>query len=255
MLFSVVTVALNSEKTITDTLVSVAAQSCVDYEHIVVDGKSRDGTLDLVEQNRHARLRCLSEPDQGLYDAMNKGIALAKGDYVLFLNSDDSFCRSDALEIVAKKITASGADCIFADVRFVQKDGVTSAGRVYSSRRFKRALIRFGVMPPHPAMFVKRRLLLDLGGFDTKYQLAADFDLIARALLKTRGSFAVLPEVISSFRIGGVSTDGLKAKVQIGRELAASLKTLGQPMAWLSVQMRYLLKLTQFQVWPVNKNV
>lgn len=252
MLFSIITVALNSEKTITDTLVSVAEQNFGDYEHIVVDGSSSDGTLDLVEQNSHARLRCVSEPDQGLYDAMNKGIALARGDYVLFLNSDDSFCRADALSIVAAKIITSDADCIFADVRFVEKDGVSPAGRVYSARRFRPALIRVGVMPPHPGMFVKRELLLQLKGFDTKYRMAADFDLIARALLKTKSSFAILPEIISSFRIGGISTDGWKAKVRIGRELAASLQALGQPMAWLAVQMRYPLKLTQYKAWPLK---
>jgi glycosyltransferase involved in cell wall biosynthesis len=254
MLFSIITVALNSEKTIADTLTSVATQNYVDYEHIVVDGSSTDSTLDLVEQNRHARLRWVSEPDQGLYDAMNKGIAMARGDYVLFLNSDDLFCRPDALNIVAEKIMMSGADCIFADVRFVENDGVSPAGRVYSARRFRPALIRVGVMPPHPAMFVRRELLIQLGGFNTKYRMAADFDLIARALLKTKSSFAVLPEIITSFRIGGISTDGLKAKVKLGREFATSLKALGQPMAWFAVQMRYPLKLMQYKVWPFTQN-
>jgi glycosyltransferase involved in cell wall biosynthesis len=248
MLFSIITVSLNSERTIGDTLKSVESQDCGDYEHIVVDGASTDTTLDIIEQHRHPRMRHNSEADRGLYYAMNKGLSLAKGDYVLFLNSDDFFCRNDALSLAALKIAETQADCIFADVKFVKKDGITPAGRVYSARHFRPSLLRFGVMPPHPSMFVKRELLNRLGGFDTSFRIAADFDFIARALLLQHGSFVPMPEIISAFRLGGVSTSGLKSKLIIGRELAISLKALGQPMAWLAVQLRYPLKLIQFRV-------
>lgn len=124
---------------------------------------------------------------------------------------------------------------------------MTPAGRVYSSRRFHRILLRFGVMPPHPSMFVRRDVLLELGGFDTSFRIAGDFDIIARTLLERRSTFALLPEIISSFRIGGVSTDGIKAKLRISSELARSLRAMGQPMALLAVQMRFPLKLLQLR--------
>lgn len=249
MLFSVVTVALNSERTIGDALKSVAKQDFGDYEHVVVDGASRDGTLDVVKRHDHPRLRWMSEPDKGLYDAMNKGLRMARGDYVVFLNSDDFFCRTDALSLAASKIAETGADCIFGDVEFVRSDGSTLSGRIYSARRFRPALLRFGLMPPHPAMFIRREVLVELGGFNTSFRIAGDFDIVARALLQRRKSYALLPQVLTRFRIGGISTSGIESKLIIGRELVRSLRALGQPLPWLAVQLRYPLKLSQIR-WP-----
>ena len=248
MLFSIVTVALNSQNTIADTLRSVASQSFNDYEHVIIDGASIDGTLSVIEAHRHDHLRWSSEPDKGLYDAMNKGLRQARGDYVLFLNSDDFLCNPDALAIVAAKVGETDADCVFADVKFVKEDGVTSAGRVYSARHFRPLMLRFGIMPPHPSMFVKRSVLDQLGGFDNRFRIAGDFDFIARALLQKHKSFVNLPITITSFRVGGVSTSGLKSKLVIGREMAVSLKALGQPMTSFAVQLRYLLKLSQLRI-------
>lgn len=248
MLFSIVTVSLNSQDTLADTLRSVAGQSFVDYEHVIIDGASSDGTLSIIEQHCHDRLRWSSKPDKGLYDAMNIGLREARGDYVLFLNSDDFFCTSTALAVVAAKIAETEPDCVFADVEFVREDGLTSAGRVYSARHFRPFLLRFGIMPPHPAMFVKRSVLEQLGGFDDRFKIAGDFDLIARALLLGGKSFVNLPITITSFRVGGVSTSGFKSKMVIGREMAVSLKALGQPLACLAVQCRFLLKLSQLRL-------
>ncbi len=248
MRFSIVTVSLNSERTISDTLRSVASQSFDDYEHIVVDGASRDGTLDLVRRHPDPRLRLISEPDDGFYDAMNKGARAARGDYVIFLNSTDYFCRSDALELAARRLDETGADCLFADTQFVEEDGVTERRRVYSVRRFRRWWLRIGAMPPHPSMFVRRTRLLESGGFDVRYRIAADFDLTARLLLDKRATWAVLPVSLTNFRVGGVSTSGLRAKATVSSESADSLRRLGQPFARLAVQLRFPLKLTQFRL-------
>lgn len=249
MRISVVTVCFNSGATIGDTLASVAAQDWPDYEHIIVDGASADDTMAVVGAHAHARLKAISESDEGLYHAMNKGLGLATGDYVIFLNSDDFFARPDVLSLVVARLGETGADCLFADTEFVKRDGVTPANRIYSARRFRKWWIRIGIMPPHPSMFVRRHLLLGLGGFDTSFRISADFDLIARALLKEGGSWAVMPVVITIFRIGGLSTSGLATNLELGREMARSLRRLGQPLADLAVQLRFPLKATQLRLF------
>lgn len=245
MRFTVVTVCFNSEATIRDTLVSVAAQDYEDFEHIVIDGGSRDGTLDVVRGMAHARLEWMSEPDRGFYDAMNKGLRRATGDYVIFLNSDDYFARAEVLSLAARALSESGTDCLFGDTVFVREDGRALAGRIYTVRGFRARWLRFGVMPPHPSMFVRRSVLLHLGGFDLRYKIAADFDLIARAILARACSWAVIPEVLTYFRVGGVSTRGLSSKLKLGQEMARSLASLGQPLATLAVQGRFLIKARQ----------
>jgi glycosyltransferase involved in cell wall biosynthesis len=246
MLISVITVCYNSARTIGQTLESVASQSFTDYEHIVVDGASKDDTMDVVEAHRHERLSAVSEPDKGIYDAMNKGLARATGDYVQFLNSDDFLTGSDALGIAAAAMRASGADCVFGDTRFIEGDEARPGRRYYSVQRFRRWWVRAGVMPPHPSMFVKRDLLLKLGGFDTSYRISADFDLVARALLAEKAGWVTVPHAITNFRTGGLSTSGLTTKMAISRESARSLKALGQPLAGLSVLGRFPMKLVQF---------
>lgn len=245
MRFTIVTVCFNSAATIGQTLASVAAQDFDDYEHLVVDGLSTDGTKAIVTAQANPRLRWVSEADAGMYDAMNKGLRMAKGDYVLFLNSDDYLVRDDALSLVSAKIDETEADCILADTMFVKADG-SPAARRYSARNFGRWWMRVGVMPPHPSTFARRTLLQSAGGFDTRYRIAADFDLMARVFLKQRASWASLAAVTTAFRLGGVSTGQLRANARIGREAAHSLKALGQRSAGLAVQLRFLLKARQY---------
>jgi glycosyltransferase involved in cell wall biosynthesis len=189
----------------------------------------------------------LSEPDDGIYDAMNKGLRLATGDYVGFVNSDDFLARPDALSLVAETARKSGADCIFADTLFVHESGSSRWARLYSAGGFRPWWLRIGMMPPHPSMFVRRELLLRLGGFDTKFEIAGDFDLIARAILKNGATWTNLDVVTTRFRTGGVSTMGMKAKQKIGREMAVSLRSLRQPWPSLAVFLRFPFKLAQFR--------
>lgn len=242
MKFSVVTVCYNAAATIGDTLDSVARQTFTDYEHVIIDGASADDSLNEIDAHSHDRIKVFSEPDRGPYDAMNKGLRLAVGDYVIFLNADDFFSRSDALALVAERIAVTGAACIFADTELVKPDGVTPTARLYSAARFQRWWLRAGIMPPHPSMFVRRDLLLKLGGFDTSYRIGADFDLIARAILRERASWSSLPVAITRFRVGGLSTRGLRSKLIVGRESGRSLRALGQPLASMAVLLRFPLK-------------
>ena len=252
MLISVITVCYNSARTIGQALESVARQRFSDYEHIVVDGASSDDTMEVVEAHRHPRLSVASERDKGIYDAMNKGLARARGDYVQFLNSDDFLTGPDALGVAAAAMRESGADCVFGDTRFIVGDEARPGRRYYSVQRFRRWWVRMGVMPPHPSMFVRRDLLLKLGGFDTSYRISADFDLIARALIGEKASWATVPHAITNFRTGGLSTSGLSTKMAISRESARSLKALGQPLAGLSVLGRFPLKVGQLRFFPAR---
>jgi glycosyltransferase involved in cell wall biosynthesis len=247
MRLSIVTVCYNSATTIGDTLRSVEAQQFEDYEHIVIDGASTDNTLDVVRSARHPRLQVHSEPDKGIYDAMNKGLFKAKGDYVQFLNSDDYLASSDALSAFAEAADQSDADCIFGETAFVNSAEHSKFTRFYGTGRFRPWWLRVGAMPPHPSMFVKRDLMLRLGAFDTSYRYAGDFDFIARALLRERARWIPLRKTISCFRVGGVSTGGVDSKLALSREMSRSLRSLGYPIPGLAVQFRLPLKLAQFR--------
>lgn len=248
-IISVITASFNAGATIGDTLASVARQTDVDYEHIVVDGASRDDTMEVVQRHNHPRLSAVSEPDKGIYDAMNKGIARATGDYLLFLNADDYLARPDSLKLAADAIARSGTDCLFADTRFVAGEGGQPRRQLYSARRFSPWWLRIGAMPPHPSMFLRRSLMEELGGYDTSYRIAGDFDFISRAILQHHATYTTLPMVLTHFRVGGVSTSGLQSKLTLSREMARSLQHLGQPFGHTAVLLRFPLKMAQFAIF------
>jgi len=243
---SIITVCFNSQATIAQTLQSVAMQCWPDIEHIIIDGASTDDTVKIIEQNTHANLRLISEPDYGIYDAMNKGLALATGDYVAFLNSDDLYSRSDAIRLVVEKAIGTGADCIMGNVQFFDDDPQQPSGRHYSAQGFSRWWIKLGIMPPHPGLFVRRSLLDEAGGFDISYQLAADFDLIARIVLRHNASWSTLGETITLFRTGGLSTRGGLLRPALSKEFARSLSQLSVPWPRARILLRYPIKAFQF---------
>lgn len=236
---SVVTVCLNAGQTIGDTIRSVAAQDWPDFEHLIVDGGSTDDTADLVEELRHDRLRFVSGRDDGVYDAMNKGIRLAEGDYVGFLNADDFLAAPDALRVVAE---GAPADCVMGDTMLLD-----AAGRptryIYSARGFARWWLTIGGMPPHPSFHARRDLLLAAGGFDTRFGLAADFDLIARLILKHGGSWTVPGRILTCFRQGGLSTRGLGSTLKISAGKQAVLRALGYRAAPARAMLRFPLRI------------
>jgi glycosyltransferase involved in cell wall biosynthesis len=246
MKISIITVSYKAESTIAETIKSVAAQDWPDFEHIIVDGASTDGTLEIVRELAHPRLRLISEPDKGIYDAMNKGLAAATGEYVAFLNADDLYSRPDALSLVAKAALASSADCILGDTEFINSSGSAKYGRLYSARHFRRWWLRFGIMPPHPSFFARRLALLATGGFDTSYSIAADFDLVARLILRDRASWYSLGVVTTFFRVGGLSTRGENVNQQLSKEFCRSLDGLGSFLPAFMVRLRYPFKILQY---------
>lgn len=245
MRISVVTVARNVAATIADTLASVRAQDWPDYEHIVVDGASTDDTIGVVAAAAHPKLRWISEPDRGLYDAMNKGLRMATGEIVGFLNANDFFVRPDALRIVAEAFARSDADCVAGQTVIVDHKDITRVRRLYRSEGFRPWMLRFGHMPPHPSFYARKSALDRVGGFDPDYMVSGDFDLMVKLLLLSKATFVGLPETLTAFRVGGVSTKDIPAKMTINREVTRSLANRGVGSNRLMLWARYPFKALQ----------
>jgi glycosyltransferase len=209
---TVVTVTFNSARTIGDTLASVASQTHPALEHLVIDGASRDDTLRIVRGAGSRVARVISEPDQGIYDAMNKGIALATGDLVGFLNADDVFAGPDSVAELAAEAQRSGAVAVYGDLVYVRENDLRKVVRVWSSGAYAPSRLRFGWMPPHPTFYVRTTTLRALGGFDTRYRIAADYDFMLRCLTGQRSQpIGYVPHVLVRMRTGGASNRSLTA--------------------------------------------
>jgi len=244
MKVSIITVAYNSAATIASTLASVEEQTHADIEHIVIDGKSTDATMSIVEQHRPRLAQVVSEPDRGIYDAMNKGIALATGGIVGFLNADDVLNDAGAVAGIAAA-AAAGAEVVYADLVYVRNDDLRRVVRRWRSGAFHRSSLRFGWMPPHPTFYVGRSLLHEVGGFDTSLRIAADYDLMLRCLTRPATIVAYLPQVVVRMRTGGVSNATLSSMMRKSREdlLALRRHRVG---GWMTLFAKNLRKLPQY---------
>lgn len=207
MKISIVTVCFNAAATIADTLESVARQTHLDLEHIVIDGSSTDGTQEVVRHHGRSNVVLVSEPDEGIYDAMNKGLKLASGDWVGFLNADDVFATPDVVADLAATIESTSADAVYGDLEFVDRIESQRVVRRWQSGPFVPAQLRWGWMPPHPTFYVQRMLVQRLGGFDTRFRVAADYDFMLRYLNTPRMKVSYLPRVMVRMKTGGVSGD------------------------------------------------
>jgi len=207
---SVITVCFNSAETIADTLDSVTAQLHPDLEYIVIDGGSTDGTQDIVRARGARVSHFVSERDRGIYDAMNKGAALATGDYVGFLNADDVLEGPDVLACIARQAQTRPV-AIYGDLVYVRQRRLHEVVRYWRSGRFTRMGLSFGWMPPHPTFYVRRDLLPASGAFDLKLRIAADYDFMMRCLSQSGAQPAYLPKVLVRMRLGGASNASLKA--------------------------------------------
>lgn len=254
MKISVVTVAFNAAATIGDTLRSVAAQGG-DIEHIVIDGGSRDGTADIVAAHGRPGTVFVSEPDGGLYDAMNKGAALATGDLIGFLNADDFYCRTDAAELIAEAAGAHpAAAAISGGVAIVAARNPGRLRRAYPAAPFSRWMLRFAHMPPHPGFYARRAAFERVGAFDPSIRSGADFDWMLRFFLRERLRAVPLRATLVTMRDGGVTNTGLGSRQRINEEALASLRRAGMASAAPLVWSKYLAKAAQLVTpapgWP-----
>lgn len=250
MKISVVTVAYNAAATIGETCAAVAVQTGVEIEHIIIDGGSGDATAAIVAARAHPGHIFVSEPDRGLYDAMNKGVARASGDLVGFLNADDFFCRTDALALVAAA-AAPGVDAVCGGVAIVAADDVTRLRRAYPATGFAPWMLRFGHMPPHPGLYVRRDALAAVGAFDADLRICADFDWLLRFFHGQRCRMAAIAPTLVTMRDGGVSSQGWASRRLLNAEMIAALRrhciASAPPLVW----SKYLAKAGQLAARPV----
>lgn len=206
MKVSIITVVWNNKDTIRDAIESVLNQTYKDIEYIIVDGASSDGTIEIIQNYGDKITKFVSEPDNGLYDAMNKGIRLATGDVVGILNSDDFYIDEFVIEKIVKIFEEKEVDSVFADLVYVKPDNLENIVRYYDSSKGFPNKFQYALYPAHPTFFVKRWVYEKYGLFKTDYKIAADFDLMARFLYTRKISFSYLKEPIIKMRMGGVST-------------------------------------------------
>lgn len=248
MKISLITVTYNSAKTLRDTIESVLSQTYPDIEYIVIDGSSTDNTMEIVrayEPKFGGKMKWISEKDCGIYDAMNKGIKLATGDVIGILNSDDFFTAPDVIEKIAKGFDED-TDAVYGDIHFVNPDNLQRCVRYYSSKIFKRSLMKMGFMPAHPSFYCRKSCFEKYGYYKTDYKIAADFDLLLRFIYVNRIGIKYLPLDVVTMRLGGASTDGWKSRVTTMNEHLRSFKENGVKTNRFWLSLRYFYKATEY---------
>lgn len=246
MKISVITVCYNSSKTIGHTLKSVREQTYRNFEHIIIDGGSNDTTLAVVATEGQHVVKLISEADNGIYDAMNKGIQLATGDVVAFLNADDFYKDPEVLARVANDMRAEQLDALYGDVEFFHLGKRDVVVRRYNSGRFTPSRLGWGWMPAHPALFVRRALFERYGLFRTDYLIAGDFEFIARVFKHSELRHRHFPKSLVCMQMGGVSTSGWRATLQLNREIMRACRVNAIKTNWLKIWVRYPLKALEF---------
>lgn len=262
MLISIITVALNSAKTIEDTIRSVLFQTHSNIEYIIIDGGSNDNTFSIIEKYAplfDKRLKYVSEPDAGIYDAMNKGLGIATGDIVGFLNSDDYFKNIDVLETIAEAFEKNKTDAVFGNVSYV-KNFSRRIIRSYSGRHFRPWLLRFGMMPPHPSFYMKRQCYVNVGGYRTDFLISGDYELLLRCFLKENISYQYIDLDMVVMRLGGASNRNLYSILcNNSLEIIKACRVNGIYTNWFMILFRFCLKIRGVLKWLfipnyINKN-
>jgi glycosyltransferase involved in cell wall biosynthesis len=223
MTISVITVTYNSAKTVADTMVSVAMQSYADIEHLVIDGASKDNTLEIVRSHARSQTRLISESDDGIYDAMNKGLVLASGEVVGFLNSDDLYADASVLEKVANAFQDPAVEACYADLVYVSQDN-RRVVRYWKSRSFIKGDFAKGWCPAHPTFYVRKSVIERLGLFDKSYKLAADVEFMMRYLERGQIRSVYIPHILVRMRVGGATNQSWRNIRQQNSEIFSALR-------------------------------
>ena len=244
MKVSIITIAYNSAETIEDTIKSIVTQNYSNLEYIIIDGGSTDKTLSIVDKFKDSIATIVSEPDKGIYDAMNKGVQSATGDIVGILNSDDIYADN---KVVSRIVEAIGnKDSIYADLVYVDRDNTDKVTRYWKSGKYRKGIFKKGWMPPHPTFFIKKICYDQYGIYNLQLKSAADYELMLRMLHKHNISVAYLPEIITKMRVGGQSNITLLNRFKANTEdrLAWTINNLKPGR--LTLTMKPILKLSQF---------
>lgn len=255
---SVVTITYNAADVLQRTLDSVLHQTYQYIEHLIVDGASTDDTVEMAKEYKEESdevaashdVVIASEADKGLYDAMNKGIRMATGEVIGILNSDDFFTTNEILQQVADAFVADKElDAVYGDIHFVNPDNLDKCVRYYSSKVFRRSLMKIGLMPAHPTFYLKRSCFDQFGLYKTDYRIAADFEFLLRVIYKGRIRTKYLPLDMVTMRTGGASTSGLESYIRIMKEHLRGFRENGIYNNAFMLSLRY-----PYKIWELVKN-
>ena len=242
MKVSIITAAYNSDTYIQSCITSVGEQDYPDIEYIIIDGKSTDATLDIIKLNEKNISKWVSEPDYGIYDAINKGIKLANGDIIGILNSDDFFSDKNVVSRIVKAFKENGVDIIYSDLDFVDSEDTEKVIRHYSSKYFKPWMFRFGFQPAHPTFYTYRSKFNEYGYYKPDLKIAGDFELLLRFVYKNRLSYTYINDNWVKMRLGGASTSGIRSIMKLNKEILKAFKVNDLYTNTLMVYSKYIIK-------------
>ena len=248
---SIITVVWNNKETIGDAIVSASSQTYKGIEYIVIDGGSSDGTVDVIEKYRDKISIFLSEPDNGIYDALNKGIQLATGEVIAILHSDDLFYDQFVVSDMVNRMTDTGAELCFSDLIIVDRTGEKIL-RYYMAHYYKQWLFRIGWLPPHPTCFIKKSLFDEFGPYSTKYEVAGDFDFLVRIFYGREINWTYLNRITVKMRYGGASNSGWRSKKRNAQEISQVLRDNNVLSLSVFQLLRYFIRLLEMFVRPKN---
>lgn len=246
MKVSLITVTYNSATYLQDCIESVVGQQYHNLEHIIIDGGSTDGTVDIIKKYNDHITRWVSEKDNGMYDAINKGIALATGDIVGILNSDDMFASNDVIDAIVGCFMEHKIDAVYGDLVYVNKTDTNKIVRLWKGFPYKRSRFRHGWMPAHPTFYLKRELIEEHGGYESHYFTASDYEFMARYLYRYRISAIYLPKLIVKMRVGGQSNVTIKSRLRANRRDYLAMKRNKIPLPFLASILKPISKLHQY---------
>ena len=243
---SIITVCFNSAETIENTIQSVIEQDYSNIQYIVVDGKSKDDTLKILERYKEHISILLSEKDDGIYYAINKGIALATGDIIAILHADDFYCSNQVISSVVKTFQEKQTDTVYGDLQYVHRNDTNKVTRHWIAGAFNSELFRKGWMPPHPAFFVQRSCYIKFGVFNTDLNSSAVYEMMLRLLEKHKCSTQYIPQVLVKMRVGGKSNVSLTNRIKANREDKKAWLINGLKPGMFTLILKPLSKLGQF---------
>ncbi|MGB0402642.1 MAG: glycosyltransferase family 2 protein [Salibacteraceae bacterium] len=247
MKVSIITVCFNAQDTIEETIQSVVSQTYGDVEYLIVDGGSNDSTVEIAQKYLNEGVsKVFSEKDEGIYDGMNKGINLATGDLIGILNADDFYSDDKVISDVVKKITRDNAQSIYADLDYVDPVETNNVKRKWRSGNYKRSNFLRGWMPPHPTFFIRKSCYTKFGLFLTSMKSAADYELMLRMLYKNKISTTYLPRTIIKMRVGGVSNNSIKNRINANKEDRKAWEINGIKPKWYTLGLKPISKIAQF---------
>ena len=247
---TIITATYNSEATLRDTMDSILRQTWQGYEYIVVDGASTDSTLDIIKEYEpkfEGKMKYISEPDRGIYDAMNKGIQMATGDVVGILNSDDYFTSADVVERFVSAFEDPTLDAVYGDIHFIRDGEPDRCARYYSSKRFSPGWLRFGFMPAHPSFYARREVFERAGLYKTDYKIGSDYEMMVRLFCKHKINAKYLPMDFVTMRLGGLSTRNLHSRLQLIKDDVRGCRENGIYTNVLMISTKFLFKIFELK--------